>query len=82
MYREAFILTIVSIVIGLILGVYIHGLVIDVIRENSMVLFRKIKWLSFILAALLTVIFSVVMQVVTYFKLQKIDMIESLKSVE
>nr|WP_242835616.1 ABC transporter permease [Ruminiclostridium josui] len=81
-YREAFILTIVSIVIGLILGVYIHGLVIDVIRENSMVLFRKIKWLSFILAALLTVIFSVVMQVVTYFKLQKIDMIESLKSVE
>ncbi len=81
-YREAFILTLISIGVGLILGIYIHGLVIDVIGENSMVLFKKIKWLSFLLAALLTVIFSVVMQVVTYFKLQTIDMIESLKSVE
>lgn len=81
-YREAFILTLISIGVGLILGIYIHGLVTDVIGENSMVLFKKIKWLSFLLASLLTVIFSVVMQVVTYFKLQTIDMIESLKSVE
>ncbi|WP_041706727.1 ABC transporter permease [Ruminiclostridium cellulolyticum] len=81
-YREAFILTLISIGVGLVLGIYIHSLVIDVIGENSLVLFKKIKWLSFLLAALLTVIFSVVMQIVTYFKLQTIDMIESLKSVE
>jgi putative ABC transport system permease protein len=81
-YREAFILTLVSIGVGLIMGIFLHRFVVGVIELNSMVLFKKIKWLSFVLACLLTIIFSVIMQIVTYCKLRTIDMIESLKSVE
>jgi putative ABC transport system permease protein len=80
-YREAFILTIISIGVGLVMGIFLHRFVIDVI-EGYATFFKRIKWPSFILASLLTMIFTVIMQLVTYFKLQTINMIESLKSVE
>lgn len=81
-YREAAILTLLSIIVGLILGVVFHGIIVDVVEGDNRVLFNQINWQSYLFASLFTMIFSVVMQVFTYFKLQKIDMIESLKSVE
>ncbi len=81
-YREAFILTLISIGVGLVLGIFLHGFVVDVVGEFAPLFFKVIKWPSFILASLLTIVFTVIMQIVTYFKLQTIDMIESLKSVE
>lgn len=81
-YREAFILTLISIGIGLILGIFLHRFVIGIMEGTSLMFFKEIKWFSFLFSSLLTLIFSVVMQIVTYFKLQTIDMIESLKSVE
>lgn len=81
-YREASILTLISIIVGLCIGVFFHGIIVDVVDGDIRVLFKQIKWQSYLFASLFTMIFSVVMQVFTYFKLQKIDMIESLKSVE
>ena len=43
---------------------------------------RGIDAESYIIAAVITAMFSVIVNVVMYFRLQKIDMIESLKSVE
>ncbi len=81
-YREAFILTLISIGAGLILGIFLHRFVVDAVEGYATLFFKRIRWHSFILACLLTIIFSVIMQIVTYFKLRTIDMIESLKSVE
>ena len=81
-YREAFILTLISIGVGLVLGIYLHGFVVGIVGEFAPLFFKVIRWPSFILASLLTIVFTVIMQIVTYFKLQTIDMIESLKSVE
>lgn len=81
-YREALILTLISIGVGLILGIFLHRFVVGVIEGYATLFFKKIRWPSFILAGLLTMAFSVAMQIVTYFKLRTIDMIESLKSVE
>lgn len=81
-YREAFILTLISTLLGLVLGIFLHRFVVDIVERDVMVLSKKIEWLSFLLAWLLTIAFSLIMQVVTYFKLRTIDMIESLKSVE
>lgn len=82
-YREAAILTAFSIGAGLLLGIFIHSYIIDVISDqSSMILFKKINWLSFAFAAVLTVLFSAIMQWITYYKLRSINMIESLKSVE
>lgn len=82
-YREAMGLSLISIAAGLLLGIGVHRLVMDIINENAPILFFvQIKGLSFVWTALLTAAVSAVMQVITYFKLQTIDMIESLKSVE
>jgi putative ABC transport system permease protein len=81
-YREALILTLISIGMGLILGIVLHRFVLGVLEGDEMVLSKKIEVLSFLLACGLTMAFSVIMQFVTYIKLKTIDMIESLKSVE
>lgn len=81
-YREAFLLTLISIGAGFVLGIFLHRYVVDIVGGTSYVFFKEIKGLSFVLSCLLTLVFSAIMQVVTYYKLRTIDMIESLKSVE
>ena len=82
-YRETVILTLLSIGIGLILGTFVHHLIMNMINGNTPILFFvQIKKISFLYTFLIAIAVSVIMQVVTYFKLQTIDMIESLKSVE
>jgi putative ABC transport system permease protein len=81
-YREAFILTGISIGVGMILGIILHMFVLNIVEINAISLYRNIGWLSFVLSGIITLIFSVLMQIITYFKLKKIDMIESLKSIE
>ncbi|MDR0372121.1 MAG: FtsX-like permease family protein [Nitrososphaerota archaeon] len=81
-YREAIILTIISIGIGMVLGVTLFHMVVDIIEVNVLSLYKNIEWSSYAMAGIITMIFSIFMQIITYFKLKKIDMIESLKSVE
>jgi len=81
-YRETFILTLISTGFGLICGIGFHYFVMKMIERDDVVYLNNIKGLSFLWAFLITMVFSVIMQIVTYFNLKKIDMIESLKSVE
>ena len=81
-YREAIILTIISIGVGIAAGVLLHHYVVDLIEAGALSLLKRIQWPSFILSCVLTLVFSFFMQIATYFKLKKIDMVESLKSVE
>lgn len=81
-YHEAFIVTIFAIGLGMLLGIGFHRFVIGAIEDDSTVYFKNIHLLSFIWSSLVILIVSVIMQVITYFKIQTINMIESLKSVE
>lgn len=81
-YREAFMLTLISTGVGLLLGILFHRFVIGVIEGDASVYFKNIHGISFVWAALIIIIVSVIMQMVTYSKIKTIDMIESLKSVE
>jgi putative ABC transport system permease protein len=81
-YREALILTIISMGVGIIAGAILHHYLINVIENSALSLFNHINWFSYIIACVLIMIFSGIMQTVTYFELRKINMIESLKSVE
>ncbi len=78
-YREAMILSLISIALGLVLGVYFHGIVIDLIPQPFL---DTIQWQSYFYAAGLTFSFSVLMSAVTYFAIQKINMLEAMKSNE
>lgn len=81
-YREVFILTLLSIVVGLILGVFLHRFVLNLTETANFSFLTRIHGVSFLYAAVITLVITVIMQVITYVKLTKIDMIESLKSVE
>lgn len=81
-YRENLISTIVGIIVGLVAGKILHYFVV-ITSEVDLVLFnRQLVWWAYVLGALLTLAFAFIVNLVLHFKLKKIDMVESLKSVE
>jgi putative ABC transport system permease protein len=81
-YRENIVLTILGIILGLVLGVFLGYFIVLTVEIDSVMFGRTISILSFIAAALLTGVFSFIVNFIMHFKMKKIDMIESLKSVE
>lgn len=81
-YRENIMLTIFSIAVGIVLGALLHRFVITTVEVDAVMFGRVVNWQSYLLSALLTTVFSLFVNWVMYFKLKKIDMVESLKSVE
>lgn len=81
-YRENIIITFMGIVIGLILGYWLHKFVIFTAEIDLMMFGRNIGVAGYILSILLTIIFAVLINLSMHFKLKKVDMATSLKSVE
>ncbi len=80
--RETVILTAIGIVLGLIGGYFLNYFIIGTCEINMLRFQKIIKPISYIYGALITIGFTLIVNVVTYFALKKIDMIESLKSIE
>ena len=81
-FRENILLTIIGVAVGVVLGSMLHRFVIVTVEIDSVMFTRIIENISFVLSAALTCLFSFLVNAVMYFKLKKIDMVESLKSVE
>ena len=81
-YRENILLTFLSILIGMGLGWILHRFVITTVEVDVVMFGRVINWQSYLYSALFTVAFSLFVNWVMYYKLKKIDMVESMKSVE
>ena len=80
--KENIILTILGIIIGLGLGYFLTKTVISTVEIEKARFIYDIKAISYIYASALSILFTVIVNVITHFNLKKIDMIESLKSVE
>jgi putative ABC transport system permease protein len=80
--RESVLLTIIGMLAGLILGIFFHRFIIVTAEVEYVMFGRIIKPLSYVYAAILTMVFSLLVNLVIHFKLKKIDMVESLKSVD
>ena len=81
-YRENILLTLIGSVFGMLLGKILHRFIIVTVEIDSVMFGRNINTISFVYAFLLTVVFSLFVNGVMYFKLKKSNMVESLKSVE
>lgn len=81
-YRENIMLTVIGALAGIIMGIALHRLVILTTEIDNIMFGRTIKSISFVYSILLTFGFSVFVNYVMFYKLRKIDMVESLKSVE
>lgn len=81
-YRENILLTIIGSVVGMVLGNLLHRYIILTVEVEEAMFGRQIHWQSYLYSFLFTVAFSLVVNWVMFYKLKKIDMVESLKSVE
>lgn len=81
-FRENFFLTAISAVAGLFLGRLLHAFVMTQIRIDTIYFDIIVLPKSYLFAVLLTFGFAVIVNLVMYYKLEKINMTESLKSIE
>lgn len=81
-YRENIVLTVLGAIFGIVLGKFLHGFIIVTVEIESVMFGRNIDLSSFVYGFLLTILFSLLVNGAMYFKLKKINMVESLKSVE
>lgn len=81
-YRENIFLTLIGGVFGLFLGRLLHIYIMLTVEMDAIMFGYAIKPVSYIYSYLITLIFSVVVNLAMYGKLKKLPMVESLKSVE
>ena len=81
-YRENVLLTFIGAAVGVVLGKFLHAFIIDTVEVDTAMFGRNINPVSFLYCGLLTIGFSMIVNGIMYFKLKKIDMVESLKSIE
>ncbi|MCR4794203.1 MAG: ABC transporter permease [Ruminococcus sp.] len=80
--RENLALTAIGTAIGLVLGVFVHGFVMAQIRVDMVDFSVRILPKSFVYSVILTFIFTFAVDMFMEIKLEKINMAESLKSIE
>ena len=80
--KENIIFTVLGIALGLILGTFLTSAIIGSIEIDVLKFMRNIKPISYVYSAIITLLFSFIVNFIIHFVLKKIDMIESLKSVE
>ena len=81
-FRENVLLSFIGILAGAVFGIFLHRYVITTVEVDAVMFGRNIKPISFVYSGLITFGFSMFVNMVMHFKLKKIDMVESLKSVE
>ena len=81
-YIENIILTFLGILVGLGLGVLLTGFIIRTVEVDNVMFGRDIYFTTYLYAAGLTMLFSLIVNVLMTFKIKSVNMVESLKSVE
>ncbi len=80
--RENMASSILGILVGLIVGVFLHHFVVTTAEVDIVMFSREIFPMSYVLAAALTFVFTLIVNFLLHFRLKKINMVESLKSIE
>lgn len=81
-YRENTISAVIGMLVGLFAGIFLERFVISTAEVDIVMFAPEIPWTAFFYAGALTLVFAFVVNFVLHFKLKKIDMVESMKSIE
>lgn len=81
-FREGMALTAMGCALGLVAGKFLHAFVISQIRVDMVYFSPVISWTSYLWAVGFTFLFACMVDFFLYFKLNRINMAEALKSVE
>lgn len=80
--KENLVFTAFGVIIGLVFGYFLTDMIVASVEIDKLRFIRRILPQSYVFAAVITTIFSLTVNYIIHFVLKKIDMIESLKSVE
>lgn len=80
--KENMILAFFGIILGLIVGVYLSHFIITTCETDTLMFIRQVNPLSFVYSAAITLVFTFIVNFINHINLKKINMIDSLKSVE
>ena len=76
------ILTFFGVALGMLMGKALHQWLILTVEIDLLMFGRVLQWKSYAWAVALTVVFSLLVNLAAHRKLKKLDMVESLKTVE
>lgn len=80
--KESITFTVIGIFLGLIFGYFLTDMIIASVEIDKLRFMRNILPFSYLYATIISATFSIIVNSIIHFVLKKIDMIESLKSVE
>ena len=80
--RENIILTLLGILVGSFLGKLLHSFILYTSETDNMMMYPNISVKGYLLSALITIFFSMIVMIMMHIKLKKVDMIDALKSNE
>ncbi|EOH88585.1 ABC transporter permease [Enterococcus pallens] len=81
-YRENVLLTLIGIFAGMFLGKIEHRYILKTVELDVTMFSPDIQPVSYLYSALITLFFALIVGILMYFKLKKINMIEALKANE
>ena len=81
-YKENVIISMIGAAVGLVLGTFLHGYIMKTVELDNVMFGNYKSPISFVYSFILTMVFSIIVNLVMYGKLKKVPMVESLKSIE
>ncbi|MCR5807758.1 MAG: ABC transporter permease [Oscillospiraceae bacterium] len=81
-YRENTLTTILGIILGLAVGIFFESFVIVTAETDSVMFMRDIAPWCFGASVLVMAVFVILVNIIVYFKLKRIDMTTSMKAIE
>lgn len=81
-YRETMILTGIGILVGYVLGLFIHGYIVSALSSANVMMDPAVGWKSYVFSTVLTIAFSSAVMFIMHSRLKRVDMVEALKATE
>ena len=78
--RENIILTLLGVLTGAFLGKLLHSFILYTSETDTIMMYPEISIKGYLMSALITIFFSMVVMVMMHVKLKKVNMIDALKS--
>ncbi|WP_317765711.1 ABC transporter permease [Pediococcus ethanolidurans] len=81
-YRETNLLTGAGIIVGIGIGYAFHAYIMELLPPATAMVAPGLTWLNVLISVVLTIIFSLLVMIMMNHKIQSVDMLEALKSVD
>ncbi len=81
-FRENILLAVIGSLLGIVFGYFLHQFIIRTVEMDMMMFIRELNLFSYIIAVVMTLGFTMLINFTMRHVLNKIDMVESLKSIE